>query len=123
MRVRVRMKMRRGQARGKMKGNKMTNFILNVQIRYDYLMFKPIVGVKTGMGERVEVGIKRWRREGFTIKKSRALMSRGRRSMGMQALCVLPQKDRDNDSVWLRLRWALLSLSLFPSLAALETRQ
>jgi hypothetical protein len=52
MRVRVRMKMRRGQARRKMKGNKMTNFILNVQIRYDYLMFKPIVGVKTGMGER-----------------------------------------------------------------------
>jgi hypothetical protein len=40
----------------------------------------------------------------------------------MQALCVLPEKDRDNDSV-VRLRWALLSLSLFPSLAALETRQ
>ena len=115
------MKMRRGQARGKMKGNTMTNLILNFQNRYD--MFKPIVGVKTGLGERVEVGIKQWRREGFTIKKSRALMSRGRRSMGMQALCVLPQKDRDNDSVWLRLRWALLSLSLFPSLAALETRQ
>ena len=85
-------------------------------------MFKPIVGVKTGMGERVEVGIKRWRREGCTIKKSRALMSSWRRSMSMQALCVLPEKDRDNDSV-VRLRWALLSLSLFPSLAALETRQ